>query len=269
MNTPLDDIRFLADSTHRVVVLDTLAEGPTTRADLREETGASSATVGRILGDFDDRGWVKRDGERYELTTLGAFVAEKFADLHEGMTTARDLQELLRWLPLDEMGISVDNLAGARVTVGDDPIVLTGRLRELELEAAYTRSFSKFFPEPCVDARYQAVVEGSQTYEVVFAEGFDRGMRQSTAEKFEALLANDRTAVYLYEGTMPFIAFIDEDRVGLLVQDDQQTTVGIIETDDEAVRAYVEAKFEFYREQSTPFTTEDLAARWDESEAQV
>lgn len=260
MNSPLDSIRFLADSEHRPVVLDTLADGPTSRTILREVTGASSATVGRILGDFTDRGWVRREGEQYELTKLGAFVAEKFTDLHEGMTAAQDLQTLLPWIPLDEMGIDVDNLAGARVTLADDPIAMTSRLREIELGAGHTRSFSKLFPEACVDARHQAVVEGSQTYEVVFAAGFDSGLGPKAVEKFAELLAHDRTTAYLYEGEMPLVAFLNRDNVCLLVQGEQQTTIGLVETDDQAVLDYAEAKFEEYRKQATPFTVEDLRA---------
>lgn len=260
MDTPLDEIRFLADSEHRVVVLDTLADAPTSRADLRDVTGASSATIGRILGDFDDRGWVRRDGDRYELTRLGAFVAEKFERLHDSMSTARDLQPLLAWLPLDEMGVGIDNLVGARVTVRTDPIEFTSRLRTIELDGTHVRSFSAFFPEACVDARYQAVVNGSQTYEVVFAAGFDREISTASAEKFEALLGHDRTTMYLNEESeMPMLAFIDDDGVCLLVRDDEGTTVALVETDDEAVVDYVEATFEAYREQSTPLTVEQFS----------
>lgn len=260
MKTALDEIRFLADSEHRVVVLETLADAPTSRAALRDATGASSATVGRVLGDFDDRGWVRRDGERYELTRLGAFVAEEFDGFHDSMRAAGDLQPLLPWLPLDEMGIDVDTLVGARITVRTDPIEFASRLRRIELDGTHVRSFSAFFPEVCVDARYQAVVNGSQTYEVVFAAGFDREIAASSAWKFAELLRSDRTTMYLYEGEeMPMLAFLDDHGVCLLVRDDQQTTVGLIETDDEAVVDYVEAKFEAYREQATPLTIEDFS----------
>lgn len=270
MNTPLDDIRFLADSDHRVVVLESLAEVSTSRADLRDATGASSATVGRILGDFADRGWVRRDGETYELTKLGAFVAEKFVALHDCMAAAQDLQTLLPWIPVDEMGIDVDNLVSAQITVGRDPIELASRLRAVELDGTNVRSFSAFFPEACLDARYRAVVEGTQTYEVVFAAGFDREIRTSSAGKFEELLRSDRTTMHLYEGgEMPMLAFHDEGGVCLLVRNDQRTTIGLVETDDPSVVDYVETKFEEYREQAVPFTVDDLDARWPERTLQV
>lgn len=90
----LDDIEFLARSDHRVAVLDALAEGPCDRDDLRGATGASSPTMGRILADFEDRRWIIRDGSTYELTQLGAFVTDRFADLRGAMATERKLRDV-------------------------------------------------------------------------------------------------------------------------------------------------------------------------------
>lgn len=64
-DAPLDDIAFLARSAHRVGVLDALAEGQRERDQLRDATGASSPTLGRILADFEERHWVARDGRPY------------------------------------------------------------------------------------------------------------------------------------------------------------------------------------------------------------
>ena len=54
MDATLEDIEFLVRSTHRVGVLDTLAEGACDRNDLRAATGASASTVSRILSDIED-----------------------------------------------------------------------------------------------------------------------------------------------------------------------------------------------------------------------
>jgi predicted transcriptional regulator len=220
--------------------------------------------VGRILGDFDDRHWVRRDGERYELTRLGGFVAEEFDRFHESMTTARDLQDLLHLIPLDEMGIGVANLSGARVTTNEAPLGISTRIREIELGATHARTFTTVFPEPCVDARCQAVLEGTQTYEAVFtATALDTAVQTVPLQKFEALVASERTMMYRCEEDMPLTAFLSDGVVCLIIQNDQRSTVGLVETDDEKVVAFAEATFETYREQSTPFTTEELR-KWYE-----
>ena len=95
MPAPLEDIRFLADSENRFTALEVLAAGPRTRSELRDATGASKATISRLLGDFESRGWVSRNGSRYALTPLGEYVASAFVDLYDRMATASDLRDLL------------------------------------------------------------------------------------------------------------------------------------------------------------------------------
>lgn len=60
MKSTLDDSRCLVDSGDRVDALGTLFEGACDRDKLQAAIGASAPTVGRILGDFEERGWVIR-----------------------------------------------------------------------------------------------------------------------------------------------------------------------------------------------------------------
>ena len=55
MEGPLEEIEFLARSTNRVEVLRLLSTGPRTRRELAAATGASQATLGRIIEDFTER----------------------------------------------------------------------------------------------------------------------------------------------------------------------------------------------------------------------
>lgn len=58
MDPPIEEIEFLASSKHRVRVLNALAEGGCDRADLQSVTGAHASTIGRVLGDFEERRWI-------------------------------------------------------------------------------------------------------------------------------------------------------------------------------------------------------------------
>ena len=115
MATPIEKIEFIASSNHRVGVLDALAEGGCDRADLQSETGAHASTVGRVLGDFEERRWIERSGSTYELTPLGEFVAERFAALRDAMETEGTLRDVWQWLPQQMDGFSVDLFADATV----------------------------------------------------------------------------------------------------------------------------------------------------------
>ena len=68
----LEEIEFLARSHNRVRVLDALTDGPLGRYELEDATGVARATLGRILDDFAERGWVTEADRTYRHTQLGA-----------------------------------------------------------------------------------------------------------------------------------------------------------------------------------------------------
>lgn len=261
MTGAIDDIRFLADSAHRPVVLATLSEGPHTRADLRAVTGASSATIGRLVQAFEERGWLERDGSTYALTALGAFVADRFSSLHRDMNTARELEALLSGLPLDEIGIGVERLTDARITraTPSNPFAVVSRVRELELDSATAFSLTDFFPEPCIDARYEAIVEGHQHFDAVFAPVvLEAAMVSPAADKFEAMVACERANVYRYDDPIECPVMFHDGEGCLIVRNDEGVTVGLIETADEMVVDWVQAVFDAHRNAATPVAMGDL-----------
>lgn len=106
--TPLDDIAFLARSPHRVAVLDVLASGSRTRGQIRETTEISQPTLTRILGGFEDRGWVEKRGQEYSLTAFGSLLAEDFGALHETVETMQQLKTIGPHLLLEQMDYTED-----------------------------------------------------------------------------------------------------------------------------------------------------------------
>jgi predicted transcriptional regulator len=272
MNDALDDIRYVADSEHRVVVLEALTAGPCTRDDLRAATGASAATVGRLVAGFEERGWLRREGRQYRLTTLGAFVAESFDRLHRDVRVARELRDLLPGMPLDEIGVGIDRLADARVTrvTPETPLTIASRIRELELTSQDARSLTDFFPEPCIDGRYEAIVEGTQTFEAVFSPGVvDEAMASATAEKFAAIVAADRTDVRVYEGPYVHRVMVHDGVACLVVRDAHNVSIGMVETADETVLDWVTETFERHQAEATPLTADRLAAIAEDAVAEA
>ncbi|WP_411966785.1 helix-turn-helix transcriptional regulator [Haloferax sp. YSSS75] len=261
MTDVLDDIRFLADSDHRAVVLDELADGPRSRSELREATGASSATIGRIVQSFADRGWLERDGPSYSLTALGSFVAASFATHRADMQLARELDELLPYIPVRDIGIDVTTLSDARITRATqaDPFAVVSRVRELELTSDDAASLTDFFPEPCIDGRYNAIVDGTQTFEAVFAPVVvESAMASRSASKFEAIVASDRTDVYVYGETISHPVMLHDGVGCLVVRDDDNVSIGMVELADETFVEWVVDVFESHRADATLLTPENL-----------
>ncbi len=266
MSAPLDDIQFLADSANRVRAIEVLAEEPQTRAELRDVIGASAATISRTLGAFESRGWVYRDGNRYALTPLGTYIAGAFADLHDRVRTAHDLDGLFPWLPLEAVGIDADSLIGARVTVAseENPIAIATRIREVELRSIRSKSLASYFPEPCIDSRHRAVTGDTQTFETVITPPvLEAAMSLDCATKFEELVSAASCSIYVYDGDIPCAGMVNDGTVLLVVEDDRNSTVGLIETDDPvAVECFTET-FEKYRTNATLLTPENLAGERD------
>jgi predicted transcriptional regulator len=262
MLAPLDDIRFLADSANRVGAIEALAEGPRARAELRDVTGASAATISRTLGAFESRGWVYRDGNRYALTPLGTYIAGGFADLHDRVRTAHDLDGLFPWLPLEAVGIDAESLAGARVTVAseENPMAIATRIREVELRSTRSRSLAPYFPEPCIDSRHRAVTSDTQTFETVITPSVvEMAMSLDCAAKFEELVSAASCSMYVYDGDIACAGMLNDGTVMLVVKDDRNATVGLVETDDTVVVERFAETFEEYRTNAPLLTPGDLA----------
>ena len=261
MNTPLDDIRFLADSANRVRAIEALAEGPRTRSELRDETDASAATVGRTLGAFEDRGWVAREGNRYALTSLGTYVASGFADLHDRMKDAHEHGALFPHLPLEEVSLDAEDLADVRITVPTEtnPMAIVTRIREIARRSNRHRSLSYHFSEPCVDAHHQAVLGGTQTFELVIPRtALKAEMGSNCVAQLAELVSTDRCSVYLYDGDIPYSWGVGDGHVLFVVKDDRMVSAGMVETDDPvAVDRFTET-YEEYRADSTLLTPEDF-----------
>lgn len=264
METPLEDVRFLADSENRVTAMAELAEGPRTRSELRDATGASKATISRLLRAVEDRGWVVLTGEQYRLTELGAYVADAFGEFYGRMTTANDLQSLLPSLPLERLGLDIGAFTGVKVTISStaDPLAAMVRLRELELRSLESRGLSSLFPEPCIDARHAAVVNGPQRLETIVSPAVvEAALSSEFGHKFVELVGSDQCDFYVYTGTIEPLGAINDGTVCLAVIHGER--LALVETPNPAVVGAFSDAFEEYKGLATPLTTDVLRRSYE------
>ena len=102
MTTPLDAVDWLTRSEHRVEVLKALAEGQRSRSELQESTGVSRVTSNRMLAELEDRNWIRRDSQDYEITPTGRLVFEDFNRLSDTTATGQKLGDIQQYLPTEE-----------------------------------------------------------------------------------------------------------------------------------------------------------------------
>jgi len=260
MEETLADIEFLALSENRVTVLDALADGAHTRSELADLTGASQATLGRILTDFEERHWVQRAAGGYEATATGRLVAEEFADLLGVVATERELRGVVDFLPTEAMDFDFRHLADATITTPSEtrPNAPLQRLLELLRGADSVTAFSHAFNDQSLatvadrldDIEFQAVLSPA----AIDSLTADAELR----ERLRAVLASDRASVGVYDGEIPLAVTIVDDAVHILVRDERGVLQAAIDTTDPDVREWAQRRFEHYRVQSDALTAADL-----------
>ena len=256
MGQPLTTAQFLAGSASRVETLEALVEAPSTLAELEAVAGTSRTTLWRTLTEFERRGWADRTDDGYEATPVGAFVAETFARFLAGLDAADELGELIQWLPLAEMDFDLARLADAEVAVPtpNDPQAPMRLSLEQTAGARRVRILTHAVAPAIVEALHDGVQAGEQVLEGVVTQGAidtitaDPGMMA----KFEELLDADGTTIYRYDGEIPHIlAILDDERVGLGVDDDQGRPRAVLDVADRLVLKWAEETFEGYRADAT------------------
>lgn len=251
MDAPLETVEFFARSENRVEVLRLLAERNHTRKSLADATGASQATLSRILRDFDDRSWVQRQGGEYVATATGCLVARGFTDLFDVLSTEQKLREVVEYLPAEALTFDLRHLADATVTLptGTRPDAPVGRLLELERDADQVQAFSHAFNERSLSLIAQRVHDDELAFEGVFSrDAIDALVADpDLRDRLTTLLDADDTAVRVHRA-VPLAVTVVGETVHLLVRDESGVLRASIETDDSTVRSWATNAFEEYWE---------------------
>lgn len=265
MDSSLNEIEFLARSEHRTKTLDVLVERPRDRDELRTVTGASSATIGRIIGDFADRRWLTRTGRTYELTPLGEFVAERFAEVRNGMDTERKLRDVWQWLPREMEGFSVSLFADAMVSYPGPgyPYEPVERVTQLIEGTSAMRGFGTTVFKSINNETVCRCVDDGMRYEYIYSPDVLRATVEWNPRRvFEA--ASREHCIVLLHDDLP-----DEDRCGLGIFDDRigicchDAETGalraIIDTDAPEAREWAVSVFDRHRADARPLTPAEEA----------
>lgn len=264
LDPPLDDVAFLARSNNRVDVLEALDERDLTRRELHDATGISQPTLGRVLDGFEERGWATNGGNgnggRYRLTPLGCLLAEEFGSLLDVVGTIQTLQELAPWLPLDEMDFELRALSDARITTPKPTDATAHFRREAEVLAHTERlRFLCNQAQPETVARYRdwVVEEGGHMEAVITADAVDAALAHPVmGRQLRGMLASGRATVHRYDGDVAFMAGMLDDTATIVPLDDSGVPCAFVESDDDAVRAWVTDTLESYREEATPLSVD-------------
>lgn len=257
--TPLDDIAYLARSANRVTALTRLAEGAHTRRELHEATDISQPTLGRLLDGFEDRGWVTCDrtnGRTYELTPLGEVVAAEFDTLRRTVGTMQRFRALAPSLPLDRMDFDLRHFADASITLpsASDATAHMRREDELIADAESVRFLCSSSYGPGIKAYRDRLVGSDVSFEaVITADALDAAAADpESAVYVEDLATADNVTIHRFDGALSLILGLIDDVVSIVPLDASGVPVAFIETQNHAIRSWVEAEFDAHRAAAEP-----------------
>lgn len=256
--SPLADAEFLVRTDHRVTVLEALAADPKGRRDLQELAGVSRTTVGRTLRAMEHRGWVEREGDRFDATPLGEFVAATVAGLLEDLETARKLRDVWELLPTDEAGFDVEACAAGVLTIAgtDDPYAPVNRFVNL-LEGSERMRFVGFdvgLLEPARDALRRHIVDGMRA-DVVDPPEHAEHVLDSHPEFCRAVFATGNITVQVHDDPPSYGLCVLDSRVAVCGYHPEDGTARVLlDTDEPSIREWAEETFQRYRRQARPLS---------------
>lgn len=221
-----------------------------TRRELQDEIGASQATLSRILQDFEDRQWIRKQGAVYEATAFGSWGADCVSALQEALSASDKLGVFEQWLPTDNEGFNARWLADAEVITPTEtePNAPMDRVQSVLRAAQHIRVLSYAYNKNCLDVSVTAVQEYGQQYEGVYSTGAIQSLRENPKwrDKLETMLEADTAAISVYEGEVPCSIEIADEVVHLILRDDQGVVHAVIESESIPLRNWVVSLFERY-----------------------
>ncbi|WP_435074552.1 helix-turn-helix transcriptional regulator [Halorubrum sp. HHNYT27] len=262
MEAPLEEIEFLARSQNRVEVLRLVAAEPRTRQELATATGASQATLGRILEDFADRSWVSKEDRRHAATATGELVADGISGLISVLETEQKLRPLVAYLPTEEFGFDLRHLADATVTVPTRtrPSAPLQQVRTAIEGADTLRAFSHTLNEQTLSTVHEQVTGGDYAFEAVLSRSALEALAADASlwSQVRELSRRSNATIRVSEGEIPVAALIADGTVSLLVRDEHGILRASLSTDSAAVREWATDRFDRYWERANPFSPLDF-----------
>lgn len=258
MTSTLEDVAFLARSENRVSVFTTLCSEPMSRQTVQERADVERVTLGRILGDFEERRWIEKTDGQYVRTPIGEMIAGVFEDLLQTVETTRKLDGVVQWLPTEEMPFDLQLLGTADITLPDktDPAAPTRKAGERLRETRTVRVLMSVIVAEVVEACWAATVEGDQQFEAIFSPDVIHTISAdaSLSRKLDEMLESGQVTVYQSAEDFPYIVGLLDDIVAFGVTDEENLPRAYFELENETVRNWVEETYERYLETAEPLS---------------
>ncbi|WP_276259704.1 helix-turn-helix transcriptional regulator [Haloglomus litoreum] len=259
-------VSFLTRSENRVDVLESLAGGAHTERELVADTGITDVTVGRVLEDFTERGWVVETGDGYRRTRLGDMLAEDYARFEDSMDLACRLGPVRDLLPLEELPFDL-RLLGEGLVSDPETFDTLGavdhwkrliRQSDRVVGTATAGTATTVVAEPF----HHEIVERGTEFEVVVSQAYYEAARSDPESRRLAREVLEAGAeYYLAEDIAEFTTQVANfDDIATVSGYDEAGNIRVgIETRAKPVHEWVQSVYDEHRENARRLTPEDFA----------
>lgn len=261
--TPLDDVDHLARSPHRAQVIQLFATDDWTRRELHEETEIPQPTLGRILGSFQDRNWLVRDGATYSLTLRGQLTANQFVGLLDTFETIQHLPNTGDFEPILELGFDPQWLRYVDVIPPAGPTDWYGHLRQVRNSIEKVDNVREIAPGPLpgiAELLLEYLRANELSIESVFScERFESLVADSEERsRFTDVLRTGNASIYLVNDSIRYYIACHGDQAILDVPSTTGGPIVRLATDQQAVLNWVDSTIDEIRDRADPVTLDDL-----------
>jgi len=262
--TALADVDHIAHSPNRAHVARLFVADDWTRRELHEETNIPQSTLGRILGSFQDRNWISRDGDTYSLTLPGRLVATQFQGLLDTVEIVQELPASATFESLLELGFDPDWLARVDVTNPaeiDDPFAHVRRLRDTVRSAPRIRELTPRPMPGIAEVMSGRLRSGETVIETVFPRDVFQDFVAEPENRSLIVDMLDTGNLRLYLLDDPISCYVG--RYGEQAVFDVQSTDGrmiaLLTTDDRTITEWADSVIDDYQTRAERVETSDLA----------
>lgn len=257
MNSPLDEIAYLARSENRVRVLRTIAQETLTRQELREDLSVSRTTLGRVVNEFEERDLIRLTERGYTTSHTADAILEKFVPLLETVEGIQNLDEAIEWLPSPTRSVDLRHFRDAEITTStpENPAAPFDRGLELIGEADTYRGLTSTAIPSYVQVLHEGMVQNRLHVEGVIEASFLETLRNDPERAAPWYDFAEVEAKWVYEGSVPINMHLLEDTVLIWLgehEEDDLEVYGLLESKNPSVLSWAESLYEEYRAEAEP-----------------
>lgn len=239
-------IGYLSGSPARVEILERLADGTARPAGLVELADVSRTTVHRTLTELVDRRWARRVDGGYAATTTGELALETYRDARTRFRTLDRIEPFLAHVDgtladLDVAWLRTAELVTASGTNPHQPLEWYAD-RLAAADADRLRGVSPVISRQFIAVHAPIIAAGTPT-ELVVGESTFQAITDQYPAKFRESLSHEHYDLYVIDETPAMGLTLVGERAFLGAYDDGGQFVAALESTDDRLREWADARY--------------------------